>query len=257
VALGLDAVEAARGVVAVADAQMVRALRVISVERGLDPRELALVAFGGAGGLHACALAEELAIPTVLVPRASGVLSALGLALSDVRRDYVAPLLGAAGAAEAFEALERQAQGDLENPALRRRADARYRGQSFELTVDADDLSALAGRFGDAHEQRYGYRMGEEDVELVNARVVATVEVVRPALAEEERRGEPAAGTRRAHFDDAWHDTPVLRRAGLGSGDEVRGPAVVEFAEATCVVRPGWAGAIDASGTLVLRRGEE
>ena len=100
--LDLDALETALGVVRVANAEMGRALRVISVERGLDPREFALVAFGGAGGLHACALAEELGIPAVLVPRAGGVLSALGLAMSDVRRDYVRPLLGGEDAEDAF-----------------------------------------------------------------------------------------------------------------------------------------------------------
>ena len=238
----------------VADAEMVRALRVISVERGIDPRELALVAFGGAGGLHACALAEELGIPAVLVPRAGGVLSALGLALSDVRRDYVRPLLGGADPAEAFAAMEREAREDLEAPALRRRADARYRGQSFELTVEAADLEGLAARFGDAHEQRYGYRMGDEAVELVSARVIATVAVERPEPVAPAREGAPAAGTRRARFDGDWHDTPVLRAEGLGPGAEVAGPAIVEFAEATCVVRPGWAGAVAGTGTLVLGR---
>ena len=102
--LGLDALETALGVVRVANAEMGRALRVISVERGLDPREFALVAFGGAGGLHACALAEELGMPAVLVPRAGGVLSALGLAMSDVRRDYVRP------AARALDELERRVE---------------------------------------------------------------------------------------------------------------------------------------------------
>ncbi len=92
--LGLDPIDAAAGVVAVAEAEMVRALRVISVERGIDPRDLTIVAFGGAGGVHACRLAEELGVGRILFPRAGGVLSALGLAVSDLRRDYVAPLLG-------------------------------------------------------------------------------------------------------------------------------------------------------------------
>ena len=253
-ALGLDALETALGVVRVANAEMGRALRVISVERGLDPREFALVAFGGAGGLHACALAEELGIPTVLVPRAGGVLSALGLAMSDVRRDYVRPLLGGVDAGEAFEAMEEQAREDMDDPELRRRADLRYRGQSFELTVEAGDLDAVEERFGEAHERRYGYRMEGEEVELVNARVVATVPVERPELVAEEADGDADAGERRANFDGDWSEVPVHRRAGMGEGFEVEGPAIVEFAEATCVVRPGWSGAIDAAGTLVLSR---
>ncbi|HYM56711.1 MAG TPA: hydantoinase/oxoprolinase family protein [Solirubrobacteraceae bacterium] len=252
--LGLDALDTALGVVRVANAEMSRALRVISVERGLDPRVFALVAFGGAGGLHACALAEELEIPIVLVPRAGGVLSALGLAMSDVRRDYVRPLLGDADPESAFAELERLAGEDLEGPQLRRRADLRYHGQSFELTVDAGDLDALPDRFGAAHEQRYGYRMEGEEVELVNARVVATVAVDRPELSEEAAEGEPNRGRREASFDGEWIEVEVLQRSELACGSEVSGPAIVEFAEATCVVRPGWAGAVDAAGTLVLER---
>jgi N-methylhydantoinase A len=252
--LDLDPLETALGVVRVANAEMGRALRVISVERGLDPREFALVAFGGAGGLHACALAEELGIPAVLVPRAGGVLSALGLAMSDVRRDYVRPLLGGEDPDDAFAAMERQASEDMDAPELRRRADLRYRGQSFELTVEADDLGAVQERFAEEHERRYGYRMEGEDVELVNARVVATVPVERPELVAEEAEGDAEAGERRANFDGDWSEVPVYRRAGMGEGFEVKGPAIVEFAEATCVVRPGWSGAVDKAGTLVLER---
>jgi N-methylhydantoinase A len=254
--LGLDALETALGVVRVANAEMGRALRVISVERGLDPREFALVAFGGAGGMHACALAEELGIPAVLVPRAGGVLSALGLAISDVRVDSVRPLLHGAEPEEVFAALEEQAREDLDDPELRRRADLRYRGQSFELTVDADDLDAVEERFAEAHERRYGYRMEGEAVELVNARVVATLPVDKPELAAEDAEGDAGAGKRRANFDGGWSEVPVHRRAGMDEGDEVKGPAIVEFAEATCVVRPGWSGAVDTSGTLVLERDE-
>jgi N-methylhydantoinase A len=253
-ALGLDPLDTALGVVRVANAEMGRALRVISVERGLDPREFALVAFGGAGGLHACALAEELGIPALLVPRAGGVLSALGLAMSDVRRDYVRPLLGGADAEAVFQALEEQARSDMDEPELRRRADLRYRGQSFELTVDADDPDAVEDRFGEAHERRYGYRMDGEEVELVNARLVATQPVERPELSEPDPDGDERAGTREANFDGDWAEVPVFRRAGMGEGTRVEGPAIVEFPEATCVVRPGWAGAVDAAGTLVLER---
>jgi len=252
--LGLDALETAHGVVRVANAEMARALRVISVERGLDPREFALVAFGGAGGLHACALAEELGISTVLLPRAAGVLSALGLAISDVRRDLVRPFLGAIDP-EALEPAfaELEAAVDLEGePALRRRADLRYAGQSFELTVEADDLGALADRFHAAHEQRYGYRMPEEPVSLVNLRVVATLPVDRPEL----RAGEGGAerSRRRAHVDGEWLEVDVLGGGGLAAGTRVEGPAIVELPEATLLARPGWAGAVDDAGTLVLER---
>ncbi len=210
--------------VRVANAEMGRALRVISVERGLDPREFALVAFGGAGGLHACALAEELGIPAVLVPRAGGVLSALGLAMSDVRRDYVRPLLGGEDPEDAFTAMEKQAGEDMDDPELRRRADLRYRGQSFELTVEADDLDAVEERFAEEHERRYGYRMEGEDVERVNARVVATVAVDRPELAAEEAEGDARGGRAESQLRRRLERGAGVPERGHGRGLRGRGP---------------------------------
>jgi N-methylhydantoinase A len=165
-------------VVEVVNAEMLRALRVVSVERGHDPREFALVAYGGAGPLHACALAEELGMEAVLVPTAAGVLSALGLAAGDERRDQVAShvrLLGEVG--------DLPPEGE---------ADLRYRGQSFELTVPLGD--DLAGRFHLAHEERYGYADRGREVELVAVRtadVVPGPELQLPD-AEPERLSGPA-----------------------------------------------------------------
>ena len=262
--VGLDPLQVALGVVEVANTEMVGALRVISVEKGFDPREFALVAFGGAGPLHACALAEEIGLSTVLVPKASGVLSALGLAVSDLRRDYVTPLLSTLEEADsgrverAFEEMESTADKDMDSPQYTRRADLRYAGQSFELTVDAGDdpkdSKELAARFHESHERRYGYRMDEEAVELVNLRLVATVPVEKPELEEKEPEGEAETGSRQANFDGEWMEVVVLDRDRMGRGSEVTGPAVVEFAESTCVVRPGWGGAVDGVGNLVLRR---
>jgi N-methylhydantoinase A len=260
---GLDPHRTALGIVRVADAEMTRALRVISIERGLDPRELTLVAFGGAGGLHACALAEELRIPRVLVPRAAGVLSALGLAISDVRRDHVHPFLAPLEQADpaeveaVFAALERRAGEQLAGDprrAVTRSADARYQGQSFELTVGAEDLAGLAGRFHAEHQRRYGYRMDDEPVELVNLRLVATVPGDKPELREASASGEVPCGRRRAGFDGDWREVDVVRRDDLGAGSGVHGPAVVEFAESTLLVRPGWRGTVDQAGALVLER---
>jgi N-methylhydantoinase A len=258
--LGLEALDTALGIVRVANAEMVRALRVISVERGLDPREFALVAFGGAGGMHACALAEELGIASLLVPKAGGVLSALGLAISDLRRDYVRPFsalleeLDADELERAFAALEARAGSDLDAPQLRRRADLRYRRQSFELTVDADDRAQLGGRFGEEHRRRYGYRVDGEPIELVNVRLIATVAVDKPELREAAAQGDARGGGRNANFDGDWQEVDVLERDRMGAGSAVAGPAIVEFAEATCVVRPGWAGEVDDAGTLILER---
>jgi N-methylhydantoinase A len=258
--LGLDPVEAALGVVEVANAEMVRALRVISVQRGLDPRDFALVAFGGAGPLHACALAEELAIGTVLVPRASGVLSALGLAISDLRRDVVAPHPAALdevdrdAVEETFAELERRASAGLEGATCARAADVRYRRQSFELTVPADDWGGLAERFHAEHERRHGYAMPDEPPELVALRVTATVATEAPELREAPGEGAKPAGEREARFGRDAVTVPVFDRATLGAGDALEGPAIVELAEATCVLRPGWRGRVDDTGTLVLER---
>jgi N-methylhydantoinase A len=261
--LGLDVEETARGIIRVADAEMIRALRVISVERGLDPRELTLVAFGGAGGLHACSLAEELEISRTLVPRAAGVLSALGLAIADVRHDQVAPLLAELGTVDAtavearFAELEANARGRLAEDgrlSLARLADLRYQGQSFELTVEAEDLEALPARFHAEHERRYGYRMDGEAVELVNLRLVATVPRVKPDLSEAPPRREQSPTRRRARLDDGWQEIDVYDRAALGLGSELQGPAVVEFVESTLLVRPGWRAMVDEVGTLSLER---
>jgi N-methylhydantoinase A len=256
--LGLDAVQAALGVVEVANAEMIRALRVISVERGLDPRDFALVAFGGAGPLHACALAEELAIDTVLVPRASGVLSALGLAISDLRRDVVAAHPASLndvdrdGLEGAFAELQQRVEQELSGAACARAADLRYRRQAFELTVAADDWDGLAERFHAAHERRYGYAMPDEPVEVVALRVTATVAGAEPELHEEAGEGPRPADEREACFGDETVGVPVYDRGALGAGDELEGPAIVELAEATCVLRPGWRARVDEAGTMVL-----
>jgi N-methylhydantoinase A len=257
--LGLDVRQAALGIVRVADTEMVRALRVISVERGLDPRDFALVAFGGAGGLHACALAEELGCRTVLVPRAAGVLSALGLAISDVRHDHVRPLPAPDGLEAAFTAVEAAALAALPGATLGRFADLRYAGQSFELTVPGGTAHELEAAFHEAHERRYGHRIADEPVQVVNVRVVATrpgarPDLLEPALAQGDAEATRAAGHRTVVLDSGPVEARIHDRALMGPGSAVAGPAVVELPEATCLVRPGWNGAIDAVGTLVLER---
>ncbi|HEX6499122.1 MAG TPA: hydantoinase/oxoprolinase family protein [Micromonosporaceae bacterium] len=264
--LGLSAEDAALGVVRVADTQMVAALRVISVERGLDPRDFALAAFGGAGGVHACALADDLGISTVLVPRASGVLSALGLAISDIRRDYAGPLLARLDRlapetlARTWQGLEQRARVDLGDQwteaCLDHLADLRYQGQSYELTVAARTPDALAAEFHAAHERRYGHRHDDDVVEVVAVRLVATVPGEKPDIVEPEPpAAQPRTGRRRILLDDTgWVDADVYHRARMGHGSAVTGPAVVEFAEATCLVRTGWSGVVDRVGTLVLTR---
>lgn len=265
--LGLSALDAADGVVRVADTQMAKALRVVSVERGLDPRGLALVAFGGAGGMHACALAEDLGCPQVLVPLAGGVLSALGLAVGDLRRDYVLPAIGKLTEIfldPVFEAMAGHAAVDLPGARHTRYADCRYAGQSHELTVecpakpgsdDSDAATEVAGlrtAFEALHTRRYGYSLPDDEIEVVAARLVATVPGTRPALSAPPADPEARIQRRPVWLDGAWVGVPVFPRAALGPHARVRGPAVVEFTEATCLVRPGWSGSVDQVGTLVL-----
>ena len=228
------AIEAAAGVVRVVEAEMARALRVVSVERGIDPRRLALVAFGGAGPLHACALAEELGMERVLVPLASGMLSALGLAAADLRRDYVGG---------SFVEMEARAARDLPAAATLRLVDARYRGQSHELTVDAEEWES---NLAEEHERRYGFRPDAEP-EAVTRRLVAILPRQRPSLPSRARSTSPSS--RRAHLDGGWLDLPVH-----GPGSAVTGPAIVELPGSTCLVRAGWSGEPDNAGTLVLER---
>jgi N-methylhydantoinase A/oxoprolinase/acetone carboxylase beta subunit len=155
---------------------MERAIRAVSVERGYDPREFALVAFGGCGGLHACEMAEDLGMHTVIVPEHAGVLSAIGMLLADRMRDYTAGVLGRLDIEEQFAALEKRARGDLPRARLRRYADVRYAGQSYELTIPA------TGSFHDAHEKMYGYCDRSRATETVAVRVRAVEGVRRPDL---------------------------------------------------------------------------
>jgi N-methylhydantoinase A len=212
--------------------------------------------------MHACNLANELGTRTVLVPRGAGVLSALGLAVSDLRRDYVAALY--AGVAEldlnvlenAYAALERRARADLAQPTLRRSADLRYRGQSFELTVPADEPGHLVDNFAASHRRRFGFELAGEDVQIVSIRLAAVVPVPKPRiplLADSYGVGGAPAGHRRAYFAGTWTDVAVYQGIGhLGRGHTVKGPVIVDLPEATCVVPPGWRALVDDAGALVL-----
>jgi N-methylhydantoinase A len=260
--LGVDVAGAAQGVIDVANAEMVRALRVVSVERGLDPREFVLVAFGGAGPMHACAMAEELDVARIIIPRAGGVLSALGLAISELRRDYVSPCLvpleelGSGDLAGRFHEMGARAARDLPSARRRRMADLRYRGQSSELTVDAEGgATDLGEAFHRSHKERYGYRMDDQPVEVVSLRLAAFGSGTVPELGDEPSAQESEIGTRQGWFDGRWRPVPVHDRRLMGAGSRVSGPTILDFPEATCVVRAGWRGAVDEAGNLVLGRG--
>ena len=262
--------EAAAGVVSVADAATERALRVVSVERGFDPRTFTLVAFGGAGPLHAAGLAERLDVPEVIVPRAAGVLSALGLLVSDVTYEYAASMVrplesvDAGTLAERFREFERAGREELADsghePRFERAVDLRYAGQSFDLrvpvseTLDADTLATVRERFHERHRRRYGHADPEEPVELVAVRLQARGVVEPPELAYTGGDGSlaDAQRARRPVVFERERDTPVYDRARLPVGAAFDGPAVIEGADTTVVVHPGQRVRVDSAGNLVI-----
>ncbi|WP_247003022.1 hydantoinase/oxoprolinase family protein [Halosolutus gelatinilyticus] len=260
------ALEAARGIYRVANATMTRTIRSVTVERGHDPREFALVAFGGAGPMHAAALAEALEVDRVVVPRPSGVLSAYGLLAADESYDAVRTVgvdLDAADPADlevVYDDLVADVLADASDPdraRVERAADCRYAGQSFELTVPADeaiDAAAIAERFHAAHERAYGYKM-DESIEVVNLRATATVPGTEP-IVRHDGGGDALVDTREAHFPGAGpREATVYERDRLESGATIDGPAILEQAESTTVVPPTWTGEVLADGTLAMTRG--
>jgi N-methylhydantoinase A len=260
--LGLDELETAEGIVRVANQEMVRALRVVTVERGVDPRDYALLPFGGAGPMHAAALADELGMDRILCPRASGVLSALGLLASERRRDITRTVLLSGEeltservAAEVSE-LTRSIGSGMEEATAQAAYELRYRGQAFELAVAGPvrpDPADLAERFAAEHERRYGYRDPDAEIELVNIRLALVV----PGPAPEPQAapaGRLAEAARRARFGGEWMEARVLRGE-PPAGTAADGPCVLELPEATLVLPPGWHATVDDHGTIAAQRG--
>jgi N-methylhydantoinase A len=272
--LGVDVETAAQGILDVANANMERALRVVSIERGHDPREFGLVAFGGAGPLHAPKLAAELDIPRVVVPRTAGVLSALGLLISDVLYDHSTSHVrridevDAGELAETFASFVARGRRRLEAEGLAPEAmrfepsmDLRYAGQSFELRVpapaDVDEaaLATVRERFHDRHRKRYGHAYPEEPVELVTLRLRARGVVETPDLHPEGSRGsvdDARLERRPVVYDGEPCDTPVYDRTRLPTGSTFDGPAVVEGHESTTVVHPGQRVRVDEDANLIV-----
>ncbi|HEY5708328.1 MAG TPA: hydantoinase/oxoprolinase family protein, partial [Solirubrobacterales bacterium] len=262
-ALGMDEAQTAEGIVRVANQEMVRALRVVTVERGVDPRGFALLPFGGAGPMHATAVAAELGIERVLCPRAGGVLSALGLCASDRRRDTTRTVMLSGGdltaeriAAEVDE-LAARLDGDLDGDAEPEVVyEMRYAGQAFELPVPGTprpDPADLAGRFAAAHEERYGHRDPDGEVVLVHIRLAMVSPGPRPRLVA-AGAGALEEGTREVRFGDEWVETAVLHGE-PPAGLRASGPAVFELPEATFVLPPGWQADVDEAGTICAEAG--
>jgi N-methylhydantoinase A len=263
----------AEGVIRIAVARMTSAIREISIQRGYDPRDFTLIAFGGAGPMHALAMAEEIGIPRVLVPRHPGNFSALGVLASDIKHDDVRTRVGALRAqapvlAGLFEDMEGAARRQLglegfrpEQQRLRRSLDLRYQGQAFELNVEVErtiDLAVTEAAFHRQHEATYGHANRDATIELVNARLVAYGVVPKPA-AEPYRSTTRALSDalverRRAWFDGVAHDCAVWERNRLPERAELAGPAIVEEFGATTVMLPGWRGVLDEHGNIRLER---
>lgn len=262
--------QAAWGVIQVANATMERAIRAISIQRGYDPRDFTLVPFGGAGPLHACALAEALRIPHILIPRTPGVLSALGMTIADLVKDYSqtimagSEVLNAASLGTIFAPLEARARDDLqregistEHMALERALDMRYLGQSHEITVPQPENGLWLEAFHAAHARRYGHRHDAEPVQVVNARMRAVGQGTRPVFERLPEGGQDASAAR-AGEGPVWftpsgpQQTAFYLRERLRAGNVIAGPAVVFQLDATTVLAHGWHAVVDTWGNLLL-----
>jgi N-methylhydantoinase A len=259
--LGLDETQTAEGIVRVANQEMIRALRVVTVERGVDPRGYALLPFGGAGPMHAASLADELEITRLICPRPSGVLSALGLIAAGHRRDTARTVLLSAEeitrerVGEEVRSLSEPLLAGMEDARLEAVYELRYRGQAFELPIPGEaepDPGRLAEDFAREHEARYGYRDSGGRLELVTIRVAAVEPGPEPRP--KARSGGTVGETRRdARFGGEWLSTRVVRGEPQ-SGFTAEGPCVFELPEATLVLPPGWEAAVDDAGTITAER---
>ncbi|HTU21433.1 MAG TPA: hydantoinase/oxoprolinase family protein [Gemmataceae bacterium] len=276
--LGMEVPAAAQAIVEIANAAMVNALRLVSVQRGYDPRDFVLVAFGGAGPAHVNRLAAEMGIATTLIPLGPGIFSAHGLLVSDLKHDYSAPIMRRADRVdrrelvEVFMRLEKEGRSALihdgvgsQEMVFHHRADLRYAGQSFELTVPvlcndpvADIVAETRKRFHREHERAYGYSAPAEPVEWVNVRLTALGKIAKPALRDWTKTGDCRAAqkaSRPVYFAESngFVPCPVYDRYLLPVGAVADGPAIVEELDSTTVIHPGYHGRVDRFGNLLLQ----
>jgi N-methylhydantoinase A len=274
--LGLDVVEAANGIVEIANAAMVNALHLISVQRGYDPRDFLLVGFGGAGPVHANALARDAEMPAVLIPPSPGIFSATGLLTTDLKRDAARTVMRRLDslppdeAERVFRELESNGAAELEAEGVAaeaiefvRQIDMRYVGQSYELTIPApspftrESAAPLLERFHAEHDRTYGFAAQEEPVECVSLRLTAVGRIAKPPLRRLEAGETPAPKERRrVYFAEAggYVDCPIYDRYSLPADASVRGPAVIEEFDSTTVLHLGYAVGVDSQGNLLIER---
>jgi N-methylhydantoinase A len=266
--IGLSPQELAQGILDVANTAMERAIRVISVERGYDPREFTLFSFGGAGGMHAAFLARLLNIPTVLLPPNPGILSAMGMLMADVIKDYSLTIMKKQGNVtfklliEEFEEIETKGQEDLRAEGipdrgimLERYLDMRYHGQSYEIIVPFDEN--YVEQFHAGHEKTYGYRNPDKPVEIVNIRLRARGLPEKPRFQKHKKMGdEPPSeafiGEKPVIFDQRRMRTKIMARHKLNSGNRIRGPAVLVEYSSTIVIPPFANAFVDEYGNIIM-----
>ncbi len=267
---GLDAVECSRDSLALANLQMARAIHIVTLERGLDPAEFVLYAFGGAGPMHAAELAIQVGVNTVVIPPHPGLFSSLGLLMTDMRYTYVKGVVKVLE--EGYEAVFEDMFRDLESSALaqlsgrgidlrtasvNRSMDLRYYGQGYEIEVEAErplDLRKCITTFEEKHEAVYGYRHAGEAIEVTALRVTVTVQREKAAFLKPAVKGRLGKRVRKAYFDDEWLETTVYLRDDLPTGFELEGPAIIEEYDSTTVVPPDWRLTVDRTGCMVMRR---
>ena len=270
--LGESPKRAALSVLEVANAKMSRQIRKVTVERGLDPSDFSLVAFGGAGPLHAVPVGRQMDVDSIVIPRNPGVFSARGLLLADVRLDesraYPAVRPAVDTARELFETIEatlydRFDEQGFERDAidLERAIDVRYVGQSYEQTVPLagerlteEALAETIDRFHEAHATLYGYAMADEPVEFVTVRATGTIETASLNARTDRSDVDAVSGEREVYFGDRFRPTPIYTRAGLSSGERIDGPAIVEESDSTTLLPPETTAEITGHGNLVVTR---
>jgi len=275
--LGLSVVEAALGILEIVNSEMAKILRMVSVERGYDPADFTTIAFGGAGPMHVCALADDIGVRQVVIPPNPGLFSALGLLVSDFKYEAVRAVMtraqpGIEGSLEAtFTDLEKEVLRAIhffhEWVTTHRYVEMRYIGQSYELLVPIDKpithrkTEEAIRKFHQRHEDVYGYSTEDSDVEVVNARVAAVRKVEKPKLRTIDRGNacpptESIIEKRNVFFEDAnrYVECPIFNRQKLKAGNVVRGPAIIEQYDSTTVVYQEWIAEIDDCGNILLRR---
>ncbi|HME19096.1 MAG TPA: hydantoinase/oxoprolinase family protein [Nitrososphaerales archaeon] len=257
--LGTDSEGAAEGVVRLVNNSMAKAMSIVSVERGRDPREFVMISFGGSGPVHTCDIAEELGVREVIVPIHAGMFSAYGLLVADLTRTFVSPVMGAADSlSRRFRELEALASEEMSKEGLggftlMRFVEARYQGQSHELLMPYRGEAALKRAFDRRHKEIYGYST-DDRLQVVNAKVKA---VIRrgdvPSIDSASGGRGYSAGRRKAWFAGKTAAAPVLNRDGLRTGDGGTGPCIIEEYDSTLVVNPGWKWRVEPFGTRMRK----